>query len=124
MADAQRFTCIVCPKGCALEAERGAEGIAVRGNACRRGEDYARAEATDPRRSLTSTVRVELSPRRRLPVRSSAEIPLARLREAARALDRIVARPPLSCGDILAHDFLGLGVDILAADDLTADKES
>lgn len=134
MDEKRNFVCIVCPKGCALEVDCSmapdaigpgpggpAAFLAVRGNACKRGEAYARSEVVDPRRSLTSTVRVADSKRRRLPVRSSGELPLGRLREAARALEPIVARPPIRCGDIVARDLLGLGIDLVATDDLPSE---
>ena len=79
-------------------------------------EEYGRREVVDPRRRLTSTVRTWGLARRRLSVRSSGEIPLGRLVEAARALDAIVVDSPLDCGDLVVGDFLGLHVDILATD--------
>ncbi len=117
------MTCIVCPRGCSLlieEAETGRKGeeIPVEGAACKRGVEYARRELSDPRRVLTSTVRTSSPGRRRLPVRSAAPIPLPRLLEAAKALDGILLSPPIACGSLIASDWLGLGVDLLAADDL------
>ena len=53
---AQNITCIVCPRGCALEVD--AESGTVAGNSCKRGVDYGIAEATNPVRTLTTTVRV------------------------------------------------------------------
>jgi Uncharacterized protein with conserved CXXC pairs len=123
MSETLRFVCIVCPRGCALEVEvekgRGAPSVlAVRGNACKRGEEYGTREILDPRRSLTSTVRVIGLSRRRLPVRSSKEIPLPRLVEAARALDAVTVSRPMRRGELVLADILGLGVDIVATDDL------
>ncbi|HUX36876.1 MAG TPA: DUF1667 domain-containing protein [Rectinemataceae bacterium] len=117
------MTCIVCPKGCALligdaEAPREGSEIPVEGAGCKRGLEYARRELIDPRRVLTSTVRTSSPSRRRLPVRSAAPIPLPRLLEAAKALDGILLSPPITCGRVIATDWLGLGVDLLAADDL------
>jgi CxxC motif-containing protein len=111
------MTCIICPRGCALEVEATTPPV-VSGAACKRGVDYATSELVDPRRVLTSTVRVLGGRRRRFPVRSALPIPLPRLVEAARALDSIVVTPPLACGSVVAADWLGLGADLLAADDL------
>lgn len=141
MPETRHFTCIVCPRGCSLEVEmaRGtsspdaaaAQGgaaviagspsiLSVSGNGCKRGEDYARREVVDPRRSLTSTVRTRGLERRRLPVRSSGALPLGRLVEAARALDGIVVDKPMKCGDLVAKDLIGLGVDVIATDTIDA----
>lgn len=119
MGETRNFVCIVCPRGCRLEVESLGGGLVeVRGNSCGRGEEYGRREVTDPRRTLTSTVRTEGSPRRRLSVRTTAAIPLGVLRDAALALDGVLARPPIRCGEVLVRDFLGLGADLIATDDL------
>jgi CxxC motif-containing protein len=126
MAETRRFVCIVCPRGCGLEVEvltgagqgEGPSVAAVRGNSCKRGEEYARGEVVDPRRTLTSTVRTSGSARRRLSVKTSGAIPLGELRGAARALDGVVVSPSVACGDVVLGDLLGLGVDIVATDDL------
>lgn len=125
MPETKSMTCVVCPRGCRLlleleKAEGEASPIlrAVDGAGCRRGEEYARREIIDPRRVLTSTVRTNSHESPRLPVRSSGPLPLGRLREAVRALDEVVAAPPLRCGEALKKDWLGLGVDLIASDDL------
>ncbi len=118
MPEQKSFTCILCPRGCFLTVTVDGAEAEVRGNACPKGLAYGKQEAVRPLRTLTSTVRAEGSCRRRLPVRTNGDIELARLREAAAVLDNIVARAPVSCGDVLVADFLGLGVDLIATDDL------
>jgi CxxC motif-containing protein len=125
VAETREFVCIVCPRGCSLSVTlRDSGEVGVRGNSCKRGEEYGRLEVVDPRRSLTSTVRVEGfggtggAGRRRLPVRSSASLPLGRIMEAARALDPVVVDRPVECGEVVVKDILGLGVDIIATDRL------
>jgi CxxC motif-containing protein len=73
-------------------------------------------------RTLTTTVTVEGSARRRLPVRSSGELPLSRLLDAMAALDPVIVRPPVVCGEIVLRDILGLGVDMIATDDLPSEQ--
>ena len=51
------LTCILCPKGCRLRVDEN-DGYKVIGNACPRGADYGREEALDPKRTITSTVRI------------------------------------------------------------------
>lgn len=130
MAETRHFTCIVCPRGCSLEVDLGQPGrtggpeeLAVRGNACRRGEEYGRREILDPRRSLTSTIRARGLARRRLPVRTSAPIPLGLLLEAAAGLDGLEVSGPVACGDVIVPNFMNLGVDLVATDSLDAPKE-
>jgi CxxC motif-containing protein len=123
VAETRRMTCVVCPRGCSLEIEiddraGGPVVLALWGNACRRGDEYGRGEAIDPRRSLTSTVRTQGLSRRRLPVRSSSDLPLGRLAEAARELDSVLVTAPVAQGDVIVANILGLGADIVASDDL------
>jgi CxxC motif-containing protein len=122
MSETRRFVCIVCPRGCALEVDIDESGrgaiLELRGNECRRGDEYGRREILDPRRTLTSTVRASGLSRRRLSVRSSGELPLPRLMEAVRALDSIIVNESVKCGDMVVRDILALGVDIIATDDI------
>ncbi len=122
--DTRMLTCIECPRGCRLAVELEAGQAKVSGHACPKGAVYGAKEVVAPTRSLTTTVAVEGSPRRRLPVRSSAELPLGRLLEAMAALDPVIVRPPLRRGDVVLGDLLGLGVDMLATDDLPAGEGS
>jgi CxxC motif-containing protein len=119
MVDTMSFVCVACPRGCLLEVARAGEGaVSVRGNACAKGSDYGSREATDPRRTLTTTVATAFPLRPRLPVRSSGEIPKARLVEAARSLDSLVVRARTRRGEAVLRNLLGLGVDVVATDDL------
>ena len=57
--ESRELICIGCPLGCPLTVEmKGTEVVSVTGNTCPNGDRYARKEVTDPRRTVTSTVRV------------------------------------------------------------------
>jgi len=114
------FTCVVCPRGCSLSVRVSPDGTEVSGHACPKGEVYGRQEAVDPRRSLTTTLRTDNAQRPRLPVRSSADLPLNRLLDAMAELDSVCLRGPLSCGTVVYRNLLGLGVDMMCTDDLPA----
>ncbi len=116
MSESRSFVCICCPRGCHLTVTL--PGLEVSGNSCKRGEDYAKREVSDPRRTVTSTVKTTDPLRRRLPVKTDGAIPLGKLREAAAALDMVTVSPPVSCGDIVLKNVLGLGVNIVATDEL------
>lgn len=121
MIDVKEFTCIECPRGCRLSVRVDSGAAAVSGNACPKGAAWGAREAVSPMRGLSTTVRTEGSARRRLPVRSSADLPLSRLLDAMAAIDPVVARAPVRRGDVVLADLLGLGVDLIATDDLEAD---
>ena len=110
-------TCIVCPMGCHLEAEVSDSGeiLSVSGNTCKRGEDYIRNEVTDPRRTLTSTVKLcGAAFDKFLPVKTDGAISKGRLFEAMEVLSKITVNVPVRRGDVIVADFLGEGVALVA----------
>jgi len=115
------YLCIGCPLGCRLEVETEDGAIVeVRGHSCRRGKEFAVQEHTDPRRFVTTTVRVEGGVWPRLPVKTAGSVPKDRMIDVARALHEVTLRAPVALGDVVLHDVLGTGVDVVATRDLPA----
>jgi CxxC motif-containing protein len=112
---ARDLVCIVCPMGCRLTLEAEAGGWRVEGSTCERGRAYAVQETTAPVRTLTSTVRIEGGRLPRLPVRTSAPVPKAKLAACMGVIDRVTARSPVAMGEVLVHDLLGTGADLVAS---------
>jgi CxxC motif-containing protein len=113
--ETRELTCIQCPRGCALRVEMdGHEVISVSGNACRRGDIYAREEVVSPVRTLTSTVRVVGGVRERVSVRTKEPIAKGLLGEAMRQLNALVVEAPVRLGDVLLHDIAKSGTDLIA----------
>jgi CxxC motif-containing protein len=114
------YLCIGCPLGCRLEVEEddGQHIVEVRGFSCKRGKDYALQEHTDPRRMVTTTVRVSGGLWARLPVKTTAPIPKQRVRELCRVLRPITVTTPVRLGDVILQNALGTGVDVVATRDL------
>jgi len=105
------LNCILCPNGCRLRYE--ADG-SISGAKCSRGEEYARQERVDPRRTLTITLRTESG--RLIPVRTDVPIARARLMEAVERLQKIILpERGYACGEVLLEDLMGAQV-IVAAD--------
>lgn len=110
--------CIGCPLGCRLNVELDGSTIkSVRGNLCRRGQDYAVTEVLQPRRMLTSLITV---PGSRIPlsVRTRSAIPKALIQPCLMAIRSIRVQLPVRIGDIIQADLLGSGVDLIATRDL------
>ena len=106
----RQFTCIVCPKGCMIVAD----GNDITGAGCERGIKYVQGEMKNPTRMLTSTVRLRHSNLPRLPVKTNAPIPKEMILRAAALLNDVTAEAPVCNGDVLLHDILGIGVDLIA----------
>ena len=102
-------TCILCPKGCQVTWHAG-EG--ARGNGCPKGADYARQEAVDPRRVLTTTLKG--ADGRLIPVKTSGGVPRDRLLACMETLRHcILPAASLSVGQTALQDPFGLGVDVV-----------
>lgn len=117
MSTVKNLTCIVCPIGCRLEVTLDDAGkpVKVEGNTCKRGADYAVNEFTDPRRTLTTTVKICGSAADKfLPVRTSSPIPKPRMFEAMEAVNRLTAKAPVRVGDVICKDFVEAGIDLIA----------
>lgn len=125
MTEKLRLTCIVCPLSCSLEAVvdgAGAERrlLSVSGNTCPRGADYAAAEVTCPKRTLTTTVAVLGAAVARLPVRTRGEIPRAAIAVAMQEIARTAVKAPVTIGQVILTDIAGTGVDLIASCDVPA----
>jgi CxxC motif-containing protein len=119
----QELTCITCPIGCRLVAERLPEGeLAVSGNRCARGAAYAREELLAPKRTVTATCRAVARPIggaaeaavKRIPCRTTAPCPRERVDELLSAIYALEVPLPVARGRILIKDALGLGIDVMA----------
>lgn len=114
----KEFVCIVCPNGCNLRTEELDRVIAVTGQKCPKGEEYAKIELICPTRTLTSTVSTSFPSHPILPVRTSDAIPKGKIMNAMKEINRIVVTERLKCGDVVVKDFIGAGVDLIATDDI------
>lgn len=115
------YTCIVCPRGCRLHIELANDILEVSGAGCRRGEQFAREEATDPRRTLTTTVQTTSQKMPRLPVRTERPISKSSLLAVSAKLSTVTVEPPIRRGEIIIHDIMGSGADIVATADIISD---
>ena len=110
--------CIVCPMGCrcSIEEDTSApKGYKVTGITCKRGEDYAIKEITEPTRMLTSTVRIEGARLHRLPVRTSGAIPKERIYDCMDLINHLEVKAPVTMGQVLIPNVFGTGVNIIAS---------
>ena len=103
----RNLTCIVCPMGCQLKAELSEKGdfLSVTGNACPRGAEYAKNECTNPKRTITSTVRCEDGSV--VPVKTDRPIPKDKIFDCMEIINKLVVRLPVKSGDTVAEDVFG-----------------
>lgn len=110
------LTCIGCPMGCAVTVEMNGAGeiTGVTGNTCKRGEDYARKEVTNPTRIVTSTVKVEGGTLAMVSVKTKSDIPKGKMAQCVDSLRGVCVKAPVHIGDVIVPNIAGTGVDIVA----------
>jgi len=110
----QNMICVSCPLGCDLEVEIRGEEIEVKGYRCKRGETYARNEILDPRRMVTSNVRVSNGDCPLVSVKTIVPLPKGLMGELIEALKQIRLEPPVQIGQVIIRNFQNTGIDIVA----------
>ena len=115
MSEKKDFVCIRCPLGCNITVETdGGEIKNIAGNTGPRGADYVTKELTDPRRIVTSLVRVQGGGLPVVSVKTASDIPKDKIADCIRALKAVELPAPVRMGDVVLEDVCGTGVNIVA----------
>lgn len=113
------FTCILCPRGCSLKVQvEDGEVLSVKNNECEKGIRYANDEVKNPKRTLTTTVRIRGAKLPLLPVRTKEPIPKGKIFEAMKVLAEVEPEAPVAVGQVVYHNILDTGVDVIATRDM------
>jgi len=111
--------CIICPTGCQIQAISKGSDIVFEGYTCKRGLEYAQQEYFEPKRILTTTIRVENGFLPLIPVRTDKPILKEKLSEALIEIAKTKVNAPIKMGEILIENILSLEANIIASRDLT-----
>jgi len=103
-------------------AIEGDEIKEVKGNTCKRGDDYARKEITNPMRIVTSTVEVDGTDDMMLSVKTEKDIPKGTIMDCMKALKGIKVSLPVHIGDVIIENVAGTGVSIIATKTIEVEK--
>lgn len=116
----KEMICVSCPLGCMLSVELNDknEVISVSGNTCKRGEQYAVDECTNPVRMLTSTMKVEGGKLPVIPVKTSKPIPKGKMFECMEIINSVCVDAPIKMGEVLISNICDTGVDIIATNEM------
>ena len=113
--ETKEFTCIRCPLGCNVVATLEDGKITkIEGNTCPRGAEYVTNELTDPRRIVTSLVKVTGGELPVVSVKTATDIPKGRIFDCLDALKSVTLSAPVHIGDVIVPDVCGTGVDVVA----------
>ena len=112
----KNIICVACPMGCGITVEIADNGdsLSVTGNPFTRGDTYARAECTNPVRSLATTVKVDGGIHNVVPCKSAGSLPKDKIMECMEIINNAQAKAPVKLGDILVENILGTGINIVA----------
>ncbi len=111
--------CIVCPTGCEIKVKKGGvEKVTFDGYTCERGLEYAQQEYYEPKRILTTTMRIEKGLLPLIPVRTDKAILKEKLKDVLEEIAEMKLKAPIKMGDILIENVLGLGANIIASRNL------
>lgn len=113
--------CVLCPKGCLLAIKDSNGILEVDGHSCVKGLDFAKEEYYHPVRVLTTTLKTDAPNIPRVPVRTTSNIPKESMMAVMEYLKTVTVRIPVTCGDVILKDVLGLGADIIATQSLKGD---
>ncbi|MCR5639992.1 MAG: DUF1667 domain-containing protein [Lachnospiraceae bacterium] len=117
--EVRNLTCIGCPMGCQLEVtiDQGTV-VSVTGNTCKRGDDYARKEVTNPTRIVTSTVPVIGGKIAMVSCKTASDIPKDKIFACMEEINQVTVAAPVKVGDVILKDICHTGVDIIATKDV------
>lgn len=115
------YTCIICPNGCEIAVEyEGTQLLDCSGNLCKRGEEYVKQELLDPRRTISSSVLVQEGDLPLVSVRLTKPVPRDRIFDVMEQIRGLQLTAPVTAGQVLITDILGLGSDLIATRNISA----
>jgi len=116
----KRIICTICPLACKIHVFQDASGnIVTEGAGCERGEKFAKQELIQPKRILTTTVRVIHDGKTALlPVKTNELVSKELFNVYMRELARIIVRGDLKKGDVIYPNIGESGVDVIAGTDV------
>ena len=116
--EVKEFICIACPVGCMLRAQVTPEEVAISGNQCKIGIDYGTKECRDPRRVLTTSIKVYNTNGngefKMLSVKTAGDIPKDKYFDCLKAIKETEVKGNIDVAHVIIDNVLGLNVDIVA----------
>ncbi len=101
------IVCTQCPNGCRIDTQN------FTGGKCEKGAVFARDEVENPKRILTSSVRISGS-ERTVSVRTEEAIPLSQIMQSMKVINTMHVAVPVHTGDVICENFNNLGTRLIA----------
>lgn len=118
----QNLTCIGCPLGCSISVSLSDNGEVseITGNTCKKREEYARKEVTNPSRVVTSIVKINNGDVNMVSVKTAEDIPKGKIFDCMEALKKVTVTAPVQIGEVIIKNVCGTGVDVIATKKVNA----
>jgi len=115
MTDEKKITCIVCPIGCKILVKTDGKHFEIcNGHKCIKGIEYARNEALDPRRILTSSVLVINGEWPLASVKSTMPVPKNKIFQILKQIKVAKVYAPVTLGQNIIKNVANTGINIIA----------
>jgi CxxC motif-containing protein len=112
----KKFICIRCPKGCEISTTLDGYTIkTIKGNVCKLGVDYVLHEIEDPRRIITTTVKVKNGNHSLVPVWTTDGIPKNKIFDLMSVLRNIELEAPVELNTLVLKNVFETGIDIVTS---------
>ena len=110
-------TCSICPNGCQVKYDE--ETNTYSGNKCKRGENFAEQERKEPRRTVTTTVRVMDGTRKLVSVKTLKPINMAKMFDLMADMKELRLDHRLKPGDkVFEYEYNNEKVDVVVTDSI------
>jgi len=111
----REVVCVLCPLGCKIRIELDEEGniLSVSGNRCPRGKKYAEDEIKDPKRVVTTSVKVLNGELPLASVKTDGPIPKKYIFELMKILKDVKVKAPVNIGDVVVRNIFKTNVNVV-----------
>jgi len=111
----REVVCVLCPLGCKIRIELDEEGniLSVSGNRCPRGKRYAEDEIKDPKRVVTTSVKVLNGELPLASVKTDGPIPKKYIFELMKILKDVKVKAPVNIGDVVVRNIFKTNVNVV-----------
>lgn len=115
MRETREMICIACPVGCRLTVKQDdASNVTVENFGCKRGITYGTQEFTQPMRTVTSSVLVDMGARPLCAVKTKTTVPKEAIPAVLDVIRTAKASAPILIGQVVVPNIAGTGVDLVA----------
>jgi len=111
----KEITCIVCPIGCKILVKTDGNNCEILdGNKCNQGISYAKSEALNPCRVITSSIFVKNGSWPLVSVKTTKPVPKEKIFKVLDEIKKAQIKAPVETGQILIKNVANTKIDIIA----------